>query len=101
MQHSLPRVAPKGCSCPDHNHGFTVPAWGQLLAEPPPEAETDPALHEPADLARGWQRPASKAVDDALLADLASALGEASISLLHSHCLSMLPPAVVAVILTH
>ncbi|CAE7822051.1 unnamed protein product [Symbiodinium sp. CCMP2456] len=66
------------------NHGLAVPAWGELLAEPPPEAEADPALHEPADLAHGWQRTASKAVDDALLADLTSALDEASIALLHS-----------------
>eukprot|EP00439_Symbiodinium_sp_Y106_P062335 s3397_g9.t1 len=33
------------------NFGLTVPAWGEVLAEPPPEAEADPALREPADLA--------------------------------------------------
>ena len=66
------------------NHGLSVPVWGELVTEPPAEAEADPALHEPADLARGWQRAASKVVDDALLADLTSALDEASTALLHS-----------------
>eukprot|EP00439_Symbiodinium_sp_Y106_P028817 s3110_g3.t1 len=70
------------------NHGLSVPVWGELVTEPPAEAEAeaeaDPALHEPADLARGWQRAASKVVDDALLADLTSALDEAPTALLHS-----------------
>ena len=37
-----------------------MPAWGELLAELPPEAEADPELHEPAAFARGWQRTASR-----------------------------------------
>jgi len=50
-------------------------------AQPPAGAEADPALHEPPDLARGWQRAASKVVDDALLADVTPALDEASTAL--------------------
>ena len=36
--------------------------------------------HDPSDLARGWHRTASKAVEDALI----STIGEGSAALLHS-----------------
>ena len=41
--------------------GFEPPAWAELLyAQVPSQLEEDPSL----DLTRGWQRPASQAVDD-------------------------------------
>ena len=41
--------------------GFEPPIWEELLqAEAPSQPEEDPSL----DLTRGWQRPASQAVDD-------------------------------------
>ncbi len=62
--------------------GFQVPPWASLLTAPPPPAtETE---DEPLDLTRGWQRAASRAVDDTACAQLLPLIDPASRAMLES-----------------
>ena len=75
-------AALQGCAVLLAEQGFHVPPWANLLAAPP---SPDPgAEDEPVDLTRGWQRLASRAVDDTAAAHFWPLIDSASQAMLES-----------------
>ena len=62
--------------------GFAYPSWPQLWASPaPPDEDEEPQL----DTTHGWQRPASRAVDDFCFRSILRNLDHSAAALLDSH----------------
>ena len=72
----------KGAAVVLAHHGFEAPPWADLLAAPLPPDEL--SQEEPADFGRGWQRAASKVLDDHEAAEIAQASDAASLAMLQS-----------------
>ena len=72
----------KGAAVVLAHHGFEAPPRADLLAAPLPPDEL--SQEEPADFGRGWQRAASKVLDDHEAAEIAQASDAASLAMLQS-----------------
>ncbi|CAE6971831.1 unnamed protein product [Symbiodinium sp. CCMP2456] len=68
--------------------GFQPPAFGQLPLHPPVPPANPDEPDEPVETIRGWQRPASRAVDDCSAGRLRAAFDPTSVALLDSQTTS-------------